>query len=92
MKVKNYEADVQSLVKYSSIYIVETSEAKGYKVKFYEDFMEREDLEFFADNLEQAVAYSLEKDFPVAVMTEIIDFSFQIFFSNNFFALEPFNL
>lgn len=73
MKFKNYEADVQSLVKYSSIYIVKTSEAKGYKVKFYEDFMEREDLEFFADNLEQAVAYSLEKDFPVAVMTEIID-------------------
>lgn len=73
MKVKIYEADIQSLVKYSNIYKVKTSEIEGYKVKFYEDFMEREDLEFFADDLEQAVAYSLEKDFPVAVMTEIID-------------------
>ena len=73
MKVKIYEADVQSLVKYSNIYKVKTFETEGYKVKFYEDFMEREDLEFFTDNLKQAVAYSLEKDFPVAVMTEIID-------------------
>jgi len=73
MKVKIYEADVQSLVKYSNIYKVKTSEIEGYEVKFYEDFMERKDLEFFADNLEQAVAYSLENDFPVAVMSEITD-------------------
>ena len=39
MKVKIYEADIQSLVKYSNIYKVKTSEIEGYKVKFYEYFM-----------------------------------------------------
>ena len=41
-----------------------------YRIEFFEDFMENKDLETHGDNLVDIINWSIENDYPVAMITE----------------------
>ena len=65
------ECDVQRLDRYSHIFAVKMKDgAMYYRIEFFEDFMPNEDLEVSGDDLTEIIKWSLENNYPVAMITE----------------------
>ena len=65
------ECDIQRLDRYSHIFATKMTDGSVlYRIEFFEDFMENKDLETHGDNLAEIIKWSIENDYPVAMITE----------------------
>lgn len=65
------ECDVQRLDRYSHIFATKMTDGSVlYRIEFFEDFMENKNLETHGDNLSEIIKWSIENDYPVAMITE----------------------
>ena len=65
------ECDVQRMDRYSHIFATKMKDGTIlYRIKFFEDFMPNKDLEVHGDNLIDIIKWSIENDYPVAMITE----------------------
>ena len=65
------ECDVQRMDRYSHIFATKMKDGTMlYRIEFFEDFMENKDLETHGDNLVDIINWSIENDYPVAMITE----------------------
>lgn len=65
------ECDVQRMDRYSHIFATNMIDgAMYYRIEFFEDFVENRDLEASGDNLIDIIKWSIENNYPVAMITE----------------------
>jgi hypothetical protein len=69
--VDHKECDIQRMDRYSHIFATKMIDgAMYYRIEFFEDFVENRDLETSGDNLVDIINWSIENNYPVAMITE----------------------